>query len=75
VVNSATISDLQTALLAQAKALGFAACGIASAAPDEARAERLEQWVAAGHHGDMGWMAERLHHRRSPQDLGLRRNR
>jgi len=69
VVNSATISDLQTALLAQAKALGFAACGIASAAPDERRAERLEQWVAAGFHGDMGWMEERLHHRRSPQDL------
>ncbi|WP_330703021.1 tRNA epoxyqueuosine(34) reductase QueG [Novosphingobium resinovorum] len=54
---------------AQARALGFCAFGIASAAPDEARAARLEAWLAAGMHGTMAWMEERAHHRRSPQGL------
>lgn len=67
--DTAALDALQQGLMAQAKALGFAACGIASAVPDDARAARLEAWLAAGHHGQMGWMEERLHHRRSPQDL------
>lgn len=53
----------------EARALGFCAFGIASAQTDDARAARLEAWLAAGMHGTMGWMDERAHHRRSPQGL------
>ncbi|MEO0871027.1 MAG: tRNA epoxyqueuosine(34) reductase QueG [Pseudomonadota bacterium] len=61
--------DLESRLAAKARALGFAACGIASAGEDPLRAERLEQWLGEGHHGSMEWMETRLHHRRSPQGL------
>ncbi|MES2493071.1 MAG: tRNA epoxyqueuosine(34) reductase QueG [Pseudomonadota bacterium] len=54
---------------AQAAACGFAACGIAGADEDPALSGRLEQWLDAGMHGQMDWMAARLHHRRSPQAL------
>ncbi|MEL7189518.1 MAG: tRNA epoxyqueuosine(34) reductase QueG [Pseudomonadota bacterium] len=48
---------------------GFVACGIASAAEDPLRSERLEEWLGEGHHGSMEWMEARAHHRRSPQGL------
>jgi len=56
-------------IAAQARELGFAACGIAGAEEDPVRAGRLEQWLGEGHHGSMEWMETRLHHRRSPQGL------
>jgi len=31
--------------------------------------ERLHEWIAAGHHGEMGWMEERAGERASPQGL------
>ncbi|MEM7666833.1 MAG: tRNA epoxyqueuosine(34) reductase QueG [Pseudomonadota bacterium] len=68
-VNSAVTSDLSERIAEQARTLGFAACGIASAAEDHVRAERLEQWLGEGHHGSMEWMEARAHHRRSPQGL------
>ncbi|WP_156840847.1 tRNA epoxyqueuosine(34) reductase QueG [Novosphingobium aquimarinum] len=61
--------DLSDALAAEAERLGFCACGIASAERDDTRARLLETWLAEGMHGSMGWMAERAHQRRSPQDL------
>ena len=56
-------------LKAEATRLGFAACGIAPAADDPVRAERLEQWLGEGCHASMEWMETRLHHRRGPQSL------
>lgn len=67
-VNGAS-GTLEDRLKAEALALGFAACGIAPAADDPVRAERLEQWLGDGHHGTMEWMETRLHHRRGPQSL------
>jgi len=67
-VKSPEIEGLKAGLAAEAARLGFAACGIAPAATAGADA-RLEAWLAAGMHGTMDWMAERLHHRRSPTDL------
>ncbi|MEP3051977.1 MAG: tRNA epoxyqueuosine(34) reductase QueG [Erythrobacter sp.] len=61
--------DFAQRLEKQAKELGFAAFGIAAAAEDPLRAERLEQWLGEGHHGSMEWMEARLPHRRSPQGL------
>ncbi len=68
-VNAAAITALKQDLAAEAARLGFAACAIAPAAEDPLRAARLEQWLDAGMHGQMQWMADRLHHRRSPQGL------
>lgn len=68
-VNTLIIDALKADLFAEAKALGFAAVGVAQAAEDTVRAARLDDWVAGGNHGDMAWMADRLPHRRSPQGL------
>ena len=63
------MARLKADLAAEARALGFAAPGIAPAAEDTRAAARLHDWLDAGMHGQMGWMAERAHHRRSPQAL------
>ena len=60
---------LKSALEAQAKAEGFAAMGVTR--PDaipEARA-RLRAFLAAGRHGQMGWMAQRSDWRADPAAL------
>ena len=49
--------------------MGFVACGFTHAdAADNAGLE-LKRWLEAGHHGTMGWMEERAHHRVSPLAL------
>ena len=68
-VNGPATVNLAERLETEARALGFAAFGIASAAQDPVRAERLEQWLGEGRHGSMEWMETRAHHRRSPQGL------
>ena len=62
-------ASLKHDLAAEARRLGFVACGIAPATEDPLRAARLEQWLGEGSHGTMEWMAARLEHRRSPQGL------
>ncbi len=68
-VNAPAGLGLEARIAAEARALGFAACGIASAGEDPVRARRLDEWLGEGRHGSMEWMAARLHHRRSPQGL------
>lgn len=68
-VNAPARDGLEGRIEDEARALGFAACGIASAGEDHLRAARLEKWLGEGHHGSMEWMETRSHHRRSPQDL------
>ncbi|QVM84630.1 tRNA epoxyqueuosine(34) reductase QueG [Novosphingobium decolorationis] len=63
------LSALREDLEKEARSLGFCAFGIADAEEDPERAARLEAWLEADMHGTMGWMAERAHHRRSPQGL------
>ncbi len=53
--------DLADTLKQQARQLGFAAVGIASAAGSERlrlRTAALERWLEAGHQADMAWMAD-----------------
>ena len=53
--------ELALALKAQATALGFGAVGIAvlpGGARLPLRQAALERWLEAGHHADMGWMAD-----------------
>jgi epoxyqueuosine reductase len=61
--------SLRDELLAEARRLGFVAAGIAPAADDPLRAERLREWIAAGHHGTMGWMEDRAEVRQGPHSM------
>ncbi len=61
--------SLEEAIRDEAARLGFAACGFTRAdAADNAGLE-IERWLAAGHHGTMGWMETRAHQRVSPLAL------
>jgi epoxyqueuosine reductase len=61
--------DLKSLLQARALEEGFSAMRVT--APDTVPeiAERLAEFVAAGRHGQMGWMAERMHWRGDPAAL------
>jgi epoxyqueuosine reductase len=60
---------LEEAIRGKAAELGFAACGFARADAAEAAGLDLKRWLEAGHHGAMGWMEARAHHRVSPLAL------
>ena len=53
----------------RAAELGFVACGFARADAVAAAGERLHEWIAAGQHGDMGWMEARAEQRAAPAAL------
>ncbi|WP_205412191.1 tRNA epoxyqueuosine(34) reductase QueG [Sphingomonas crusticola] len=61
--------NLEQAIKQEARALGFAACGIARADAAPHAAPRLQTWLDEGAHGDMLWMEERSHQRGSPASL------
>jgi epoxyqueuosine reductase len=61
--------SLEEAIRGKAAELGFAACGFARADAADAAGLELKRWIEAGHHGTMGWMEERAHHRGSPRAL------
>ena len=63
------VDNLKESIKAKAAELGFVACGIARADAAPAAGEELRQWIAAGHHGDMGWIEDRAEQRASPQGL------
>jgi epoxyqueuosine reductase len=58
-------AELKSALIAQARALGFDDCRIAPAQPAAHRA-LFEQWIAEGKHGDMAWLARNPERRTDP---------
>ncbi len=60
---------IRSRLQQEAFALGFDQFGIASADVNESIAQGLREFVGKGHHGSMVWLADRLHHRESPQNL------
>jgi epoxyqueuosine reductase len=68
-VNAPDTDALRAALVRQARAEGFVAVGIAPAAPDALRGERLQDYLDAERHGTMEWMARRVAERASPQGL------
>ena len=61
--------DAAEAIRAKALALGFDAVGFTAADPDAASADRLAAFLAAGFHGDMGWLAARAGERAAPRAL------
>jgi epoxyqueuosine reductase len=68
-VNRTETVEFKRDLQAGAARLGFAACGIAAAHGDGPQAARLADWLAAGMHGGMEWMAARAEQRAAPTAL------
>ena len=59
--------ELTQFIKAEALRLGFTVCGIAQAAPVDARtAEYLEKWVGEGRHGTMGYLERNSDKRTDP---------
>ncbi|WP_195821260.1 tRNA epoxyqueuosine(34) reductase QueG [Roseobacter sp. MH60115] len=63
------MSGLTERLKAEADAAGFVACRICRPDAVPEVAERLSAFVASGYHGQMTWMAERMHWRGNPAAL------
>ena len=61
--------SLKEAIRGEAERIGFAACGFARADASGDAGIELKRWLAAGHHGTMGWMEERADQRVSPLAL------
>lgn len=57
------MNALKDALLAEARAAGFAKMGVCTPDAVPETAERLKAYVEAGYHGQMAWMAERMNWR------------
>jgi epoxyqueuosine reductase len=62
-------AEARDAIRARALALGFDAVGFARAALAPEALERLGAFLAAGHHGSMGWMEARADQRADPKAL------
>ena len=62
-------ADIADALRAQALALGFSAVRFTDASLPARHGQDLEDFIAAGAHGSMDWMADTLERRKSPQAL------
>ncbi len=60
---------LKAALEERARALGFDAFGVTHPDAIPEAPARLSAWLAAGHQGEMGWMAERADQRANPAAL------
>ncbi|HYC95664.1 MAG TPA: tRNA epoxyqueuosine(34) reductase QueG [Sphingomicrobium sp.] len=63
------MTSLKARIFDKARELGFSAWGIARADAVPEAGERLKEWIAAGHHGEMAWMEDRAEQRASPQGL------
>jgi epoxyqueuosine reductase len=61
--------SLEEAIRTKAAELGFVACAFTSADAADGAGLELKRWLEAGHHGTMGWMEARAHHRVSPRAL------
>src|SRR5438270_12824987 len=61
--------SLEEAIRSRARELGFVACGFTGADAADTAGLELKRWLEAGHHGTMGWMESRAHHRVSPLAL------
>ena len=62
-------ADLKQQITAKAAALGFAATGFTRASLPPEKLAYLQEFLATGQHGSMGWMAERVTQRAHPQAL------
>jgi epoxyqueuosine reductase len=68
-VNRGRPEDLKARLQEQARVEGFAAMGVCAPEAIPQAAGRLQAFLDAGHHGQMGWMADRAEWRGDPAAL------
>jgi epoxyqueuosine reductase len=61
--------DLKSRMVAEALAMGFAKVRVTRLDAIPQAAGRLAEWLAAGHHGQMAWMADRAAWRGDPAAL------
>lgn len=61
--------DLKSRLMAQAMAEGFVDCRVCRPTSVPEMPSRLHAFVDAGYHGQMTWLAERMHWRGNPAEL------
>lgn len=66
---SETLAIAKADIAARAHAYGFDAFGIASAREPWSAGARLADFIEAGRHGDMDWLAREAHRRAHPQQL------
>ena len=63
-------AQLKEQICDAAAAQGFDACHIVSAKADrQSDGQGLQDFIAAGHHGQMDWMESRMDERAAPQKL------
>ncbi|MBW4022953.1 MAG: tRNA epoxyqueuosine(34) reductase QueG [Proteobacteria bacterium] len=62
-------TDIGAEIRAKAQALGFDAVGFAAARLGPESGERLRQFLAQGHHGEMDWLEARAEQRADPRAL------
>ncbi|HXJ01728.1 MAG TPA: tRNA epoxyqueuosine(34) reductase QueG [Micropepsaceae bacterium] len=62
-------AGIRETIRARANEEGFDAVGFAAAAKPEGAAEGLAEYLACGHHGDMGWMQATSERRADPHAL------
>jgi epoxyqueuosine reductase len=63
------MASLKARIFDKAAELGFCAWGIARVDAVPEAGTRLREWLAAGNHGEMGWMEARAEQRASPEGL------
>jgi epoxyqueuosine reductase len=68
-MTTSTSEPIETRLRAQAKAVGFDACGFTGVEAEWPQGARLAEFVEAGRHGEMAWMATTLERRSHPQAM------
>ena len=67
--STSSAGDLRAAIRERAAHEGFEAVGFAPAHAPEGAPEGLNAFLAAGHHGDMAWMATTAERRSRPENL------
>src|SRR5258707_45404 len=68
-MTTSTSEPVEDLIRAQARALGFDLCRFTDLDEAWPAAARLAEFVAAGRHGEMGWMAETAARRAHPRAM------
>ena len=63
------MTDLRERTIEEAHAVGFSDIGFTRPDAIAEAGLKLHRWIEAGQHGEMGWMADRLHWRSNPASL------
>ena len=63
------MTDLRDAIAGEALSIGFSDVGFTRPDAIAGGGLNLQRWIEAGHHGEMAWMADRVHWRSDPATL------